>query len=150
MSKRYVLREESDEGWGGLIILAVIFTIIGGIASLFTKLYEVLIHWQEHTFINKIIAGIYYYIIVIPIKFVIFPFTYSKEIGLTQFDNLNLVIGCLGTLVAFIILIWAFRRIISFESKKNPSFSGLLFLFALYTVPFIVWLISLVFKWLFA
>jgi hypothetical protein len=64
MNKAAYIKKEEDSGWGlfGLILL---------FSGLF-KLKAIFENWQHYASVNKIVAGIYYFIINQPIKY-IFP-----------------------------------------------------------------------------
>lgn len=110
---------------------------------------EMLSNWQEYTFINKIIAGIYYYIIYIPFAFIFSPTEFIYEAGLTPFNNLNIILTIICVLFFICLFILFILFITKLRSSKYPKLNGSFILIMLYTVPFIVWIISLIIKWLF-
>lgn len=126
-----------------------IFAAIVGIGMFVSKVGETLINWQEYTFINKIVAGIYYFIIYLPVKFIFSPWDFIVMSELTQFNKINIILAIIVTIIFAILFIGLILLIASIKSRSYPIIDGISILIVLYTVPFIVWLISLVLKWLF-
>lgn len=146
MSDIYVrVREEP----GCFTYLFGILTVIVGIGMFISKVGETLINWQEYTFVNKIVAGIYYFIVYLPVKFIFSPWDFIVMSELTQFNKINIILAIIVNLIFAILFICLILLIASLKSRSYPILDGTSILIALYTVPFIVWLISLFIKWLF-
>ena len=142
--KYYELKEvDPSSGCAAWIIVPLLpFFLLG-------SFLEMLSNWQEYTFINKIVAGIYYYIIYIPFAFIFSPTEFIYEAGLTPFNNLNIILTIICVLFFICLFILFILFITKLRSSKYPKLNGSFILIMLYTVPFIVWIMSLIIKWLF-
>lgn len=141
-----VILEKAGDNKGCGSLLVGILLIIGAI-----KLFNIIENWQQYTPFNKVIAGIYYFVINIPIKIILYPINYIYDNQLTEYKNINLILTIIGIII-LIIVFFFLLILISRISYNNIPIGGYL-LSLIYFAPILIWLIVnatiYIFNWLF-
>lgn len=130
-------------------LMADIIFIIYLIYEFMYKNRNILVNWKQYTPFNKLIAGIYYYILHIPIKLILLPWTYIYSYNLTPYKNLNLILAILNIIVFFILFIKLLFLISDMISNILPNkFNSTGVLLVIYIAPVVTWIIGHVLSWL--
>lgn len=149
-SKTEKQKEEEKQALGVIALLA-------GISYIFSKINDILVNWHQYTIFNKIIAGIYYFIIYVPFKVCLLPWRYIYKNQLTSHSNLNLVLSIIVIILLFSIFIWTLKYLANKIDKLLPLkyyIGDWKLLFIIYLSPLILWgivnLVKISIKWLLA
>lgn len=115
----------SDDGQGiDPNILGSLFTL-GFLAAGLFWLWELVAGWKNYPVPINYFAGYYYYILLVPLKFVGDIWSWNVENPITDYNNLNLIIGvALEALYAFMVLYFLGRL---FQRRAGSIFCHVLF-----------------------
>lgn len=104
---------------------------------------------------NNFVDWYYYIIVFIPVKIVLFPAKYILNNGLTNFSNLDFVIGLLFIIFLFTLLVYIYNLIMDFILHRLFGRPYYVFWYSLYNIfTLVVFVVpgtlNIVVKWLFS